>query len=232
MPEALCIAGETVEMRHVLAQPRLELAQIQIETLQLAGHIERARHHHVMPPHIRRSIAAAGDPEQPHQAHRLALRVAVLQYQRRPGRALAQVLRGDLTGRAVLLIGPGTAHIRHQATVAPTALGLARGCVEVHDARWRQQCRHRIQQRRLARPGPPHEQEALLRDRHLGQPVERAPVVYLQTPHTKLLRTLLSQRLGKQGSTRRRRRQVGLGIHCSLTKNGTTETPGTDQYDR
>lgn len=220
MPEALCVAGKAIEMRNLLAQTRLELAQIQIEAIQLAGHVEAARRDHVMAAHIGRGIAAAGDPEQANQTDRLAMRVAVFQHQRRPGGALAQVLGGDLARGAVLLIGPGPTHIRHQAAIAPTALGLACGGVEVDNAGRGQQCRHRVQQGRLARPGAADEQEALLRDRHFGQAVERAPVVHLQPPHAELLRALLGKRISEQGRARLRRRQVGLGIHGSLTKTG------------
>ncbi|GAE62196.1 hypothetical protein XPN_4102 [Xanthomonas arboricola pv. pruni MAFF 301427] len=39
-------------MRDLLAKTRLEPAQIQIEAIQLAGHIEAARRDHVMAAHI------------------------------------------------------------------------------------------------------------------------------------------------------------------------------------
>ncbi|MCW0438183.1 hypothetical protein NB723_003147 [Xanthomonas sacchari] len=214
--EALGVAGEAVEVVHVLAQAQLEPAQVQVEAVQFGGHVEAARHHHVVLAHVGRGGAAAGDPEQPHQAHRLTLCVAVLQRQRRPGRALAQVLGGDLAGGAVLLVGPGAAHVGHQAAVAAAALGLARGGVEVDDARRRQQRRHRIEQGRLARAGTADEQEALLGDRHVGQAVEGAPVVHLQAAHAVLLCALLGQGLGEQGRGDGDGGRFGQGRHRKL----------------
>ncbi len=95
MAEALGVAGKILEMCNVIAQPRLELAQIQIEAGQLAGDIEAAFDHHVVLAHVGCGRAVAGDPEQPHQADHPPLTVAVLQHQCAPGGALAQILRGD-----------------------------------------------------------------------------------------------------------------------------------------
>lgn len=190
-------------MGDVVAQTRLELAQIQIEADQFAGDIETALGHHVMLAHVGCRRTAAGDPEQPYQADHPSLAVAVFQHQRGPGAALAQILRGDFAGGAVLLVGPGAAHIRHQVAIAASALGLARGGIEVDQIGRGQQSGHGIQQRGFARTGTADEQEALRGDRHVGQAVERAPVMDLQAAHAELLHARVGQIVGKQAGGRR-----------------------------
>ncbi len=198
--EAFGIAGERVEVMDV-GQLLLELAQVQIEAAQILGDVERTLGDHVVLAHVTGGGAAAGDPEQAYQADHAAIAGAVLQHQRGPGRALAQVLGGDFTGATVLLVGPRAAHVGHQVAVAAAAFGFTRCGVEVDDGRWRQQGGHGIEQGRLARTGAADEQEAALGDRHFGQAVEGAPVMHLQAAHAELLQARVRQAFVEQGGS-------------------------------
>ncbi|MNS35369.1 hypothetical protein D3C72_675250 [compost metagenome] len=200
MAEAFGVAGERIEVMDV-GQLLLELAQIQVETAEVLGDVERALGDHVVLAHVTCGGAAASDPQQAYQADHTAITGAVLQHQRGPGGALAQVLGGDFAGATVLLVGPCAAHVGHQVAVAATALGFTRSGVEVDDGRWRQQCGHGIEQGRFARAGAADEQEATLGDRHFGQAVERAPVVHLQATHAELLQARVRQAVVEQGGS-------------------------------
>ena len=207
MAETLGIAGETVEVGHVLAQPQAQLAQVQVEAFHLGGDVKPARDHHVVLAHVGRGSAGAVDPEQADDGNHIAARTFVGQHQGGPGRALAQVLGGDLARSAVLLVGPGTAHVGDQVAVTPGTFGFARGGVEIDDARRGQQRAHRVQQGRLARAGTANEQEAALGDRHIGQAGEGAPVVDLQPAHPELV----GARIGERVMEQRGGRQQGVG---------------------
>ncbi|MNM43416.1 hypothetical protein D3C81_542960 [compost metagenome] len=222
MAEALGITGEAVEMRNVFAQTQAQLAQVQIEAFQF-GQVETARYHHVVLAHIVGRRAGAIDPEHAHDGHRVAAGVVVFQRQCGPGGALAQVLRGDFAGLAVLLVGPRTTHIRNQRAVAAGTFGFARGGVEVNDARRRQQRAHAVEQGGLARAGAAHEQEAALGDRHFGQARERPPVEHLQTAHAELVCAGVAGRVVEQRGSG----EQGLGgrfhaAHPSTAAQGAT----------
>ena len=198
--EALGVAGEGVEVVQV-GQLLLELAQVQVEPTKILGDVERALGNHVVLAHVTGRGAVAGDPQQAHQADHAAIAGAVLQHQRGPGGALAQVLGGDFTGATVLLVGPRATHVGHQVAVAAAAFGFARGGVEVDDRRRHQHRRHGIEQGRLARAGTADEQEAALGDRYFGQAVEGAPVVHLQAAHAELLQARVRQAFVEQGGS-------------------------------
>ena len=238
--EPFGVAGEAVEVMHI-AQALLELAQVQVEAAEVTRDVETALGHHVVLAHIGRGRAVAGDPEQAHQADDAAVIAAVFQHQGGPGRAFAQVLGGDFTGAAVLLVGPGAPHVGDQVAVAATAFGFARGGVEVDQGRRHQQRGHRIEQGRFARAGAADEQEAALGDRHFGQAGEGAPVVDLQAAHAELLRARIGLVAGEQdgcgnvdghgrasnpGRAAARRRALRRRGRPALRAGGGTPGPG------
>lgn len=93
--ETFGVGVEAVVVVHV-GQALLEPAQVQVETLQFGGQVERPFGDDEMLLHVGGGGAVAANPQQPHQGHAAAQRVAVFQRQRRPHRAAAQVLGGDL----------------------------------------------------------------------------------------------------------------------------------------
>lgn len=186
--EAFAVGAELV-LRIGIGQCLLELADIEVVAAEVAqlAQVERPFQDQEVALDVGIAIGVAAQPEQLDQHHVLAHGITVVQGQRRPGGALAQVAGGVFARVTVALRGPCTAHVADQVAVAAGTVGFARGSVEIDPARRDQQGGKGVEQGGLAGAPAPHDQKAAFADRYLVQFAESAPVIHLQPCHAELL---------------------------------------------